>query len=124
MTARKAERLIRLREWAKQLDEHQRSGIPISQWCKENGIGYKTYFYRKRRVQEEVLDALESEKALLPGNNSQSHLETPVFAALPVGNVRSSMLAVTLHIGTYTAEIHNGADTETVEGVLRTLSSL
>ena len=124
MTARKAERLIRLREWAKQLEEHKRSGVPISQWCKENGIGYKTYFYRKRRVQEEILDAVESEKALLPSNGSPGRVVAPVFAALPVMNTSSSVLAVTVHVGIYKAEIQRGADIETVEGVLRTLSSL
>jgi len=124
MTARKAERLMRLREWAKQLEEHQRSGKPIRQWCKENGIGYKTYFYRKRRVQEELLDALESEKVLLPCNSSPMPIATPVFAELPSPKLTSADTAMTVQIGTYTAEIHNGADMETVEGVLRTLSSL
>jgi len=124
MTARKAERLIRLREWSKQLEEQQQSGKPISQWCNEKGIGYKTYFYRKRRVQEELLDALESEKVLFPCNSSSMPIETPVFAALPARTINQSLLAVTVHVGAYAAEIHNGADIETVEGVLRTLSSL
>jgi hypothetical protein len=49
-------------------------------------------------------------------------MEVPVFAALPMR--RRSEAAVTVQIGAYVADIHNGADAETVEGVLRTLIRL
>jgi len=99
--------------------------MKVSKWCEANGIGIKNYYYRMRRVREELLDAAESGNALVLSNTSPQQLSTtPVFAALPAGKMISYTTAATVQIGTYIAEINNGADLETVDGVLRTLSRL
>ena len=125
MTAYKAARKIRLHEWARQIEECHQSGMPIQQRCKENGIGYKNYFYRQRRVREELLDAMESNTALMLNNNLPTQQAPPVFAAVPAARMNEyRTVAATIQIGTYIAEINNGADLETVDGILRTLSRL
>jgi hypothetical protein len=43
---------------------------------------------------------------------------------VPTSKISNIMPAATVQIGTYIAEINNGADLETVDGVLRTLSRL
>ena len=126
MTAQKVARLMRLKEWAKQIEECEKSGTTVQQWCEENKIGYKNYFYRKRRVREELLDAMESGTSLSLSNNRLIGQESGVFAEVPstLRPTRYGTAAVTVQIGAYSAEINNGADIETVEGVLRTLSNL
>ena len=41
---------VRLREWAEQLEAQQASGLTVPQWCAENGIKTKSFYYRLRRV--------------------------------------------------------------------------
>ena len=107
-------RVIQLREWASQIQERLDSGLTVQAWCEERGLPVKTYYYRLKRVREELLEAAENQNALaLPGK--------PVFAALPMN---SSCAAVTVRIGGYEAEIRDGADTDTIERVLRALMRL
>jgi len=108
-------RTIQLQEWASQIQERLQSGLTVNEWCVRHGIPVKTYYYRLRRVREELLESAGSGNVLtLP--------ERPVFAALSVPGLKN--VAVTVHIGEHTAEIQDGAGTETIERVLRTLSRL
>jgi len=99
--------------------------MSVRQWCDENGIGIKNYYYRMRRVREELLDAMGNNNTLTLRNSSPIPLETPIFAAVPERKlINYTNVAATVQIGTYIAEINNGADMDTVDGVLRTLSRL
>ena len=49
---------IRLQEWAAQIEAQQASGMTVQQWCAENGIKEKTYYYRLRRVREQCVDSV------------------------------------------------------------------
>ena len=51
---------IRLREWSEQIERQQSSGMSVEQWCVENGIKPKTYYYRLRRVREKCVAAQPS----------------------------------------------------------------
>jgi len=115
-------RQMRLREWAGQISDCKQSGSTVRQWCEENGIGLKTYYNRMKRVREELLDNIDHAGAAQLSNWIPKQIGTPVFAALPMP--RRGGAAVTVQIGAHTAEINNGADAETVEGVLRALSRL
>lgn len=127
MTVSKTLRQMRLREWSKQIIDCENSGISVSEWCERNGVGYKNYYYRKRRVREELLDSAESSgNSLVVQDRICKEISGTIFAAVPASAGVSSGygMAATVQIGTYTAEIKNGADMETIEGVLRTLSRL
>ena len=47
---------VRHREWAAQIQECQNSGLPIKEWCKQNGINVYTYYRRLRKLREELLE--------------------------------------------------------------------
>lgn len=47
---------LRLNEWAEQIQERKQSGLNVQDWCKQNGISPKTYYYRLRRVREECVE--------------------------------------------------------------------
>ena len=122
MNVTSAMQSILIREWAQQIRESQESGLSIRKWCDENGIGIKTYYYRRKRVREELLNNMESESATQLVSFTSKQLGAPVFAALPMPQRHAA--AVTVQIGMHIAEIHNGADADTVESVLRTLTRL
>ena len=54
---------VRLREWAEQLEAQQASGLTVPQWCAENGIKTKSFYYRLRRVREQYI---QSSQAIVP----------------------------------------------------------
>jgi len=140
MNVQEVKRQVRLREWAEQINDCKQSGLTVKAWCKENGVYIKTYYNRMKKVREELLDAMGTgDPAQLPwkpgvdwgvapcltgphGEQTSRQLETSAFVAIPMPRRRDA--AVTVQIGSHIAEVHNGADAETVEGVLRTLVRL
>ena len=48
---------IRLRKWSEQIERQQSSGMSVEQWCVENRINPKTYYYRLRKVREQCVAA-------------------------------------------------------------------
>ena len=51
---------LRMREWSEQIERQQSSGLSVEQWCDENGINPKTYYYRLRKVREKCVAAQPS----------------------------------------------------------------
>lgn len=40
---------VRLKQWAEMVRQRNESGLNVSQWCRQNGINQKTYYYRLNR---------------------------------------------------------------------------
>ena len=57
---------VRLENWAAEVESRTLSGLTVQQWCRENGMSPKTYYYHLRKVRESVI---ESEPAIVPLNN-------------------------------------------------------
>ena len=53
-------REVRLHEWKMQIEAQQASGTTVQQWCADNGINPKTYYYRMRKVREQCVDTAPS----------------------------------------------------------------
>lgn len=51
---------IRLWEWKTQIEAQQSSGLTVREWCSQNGISPKTYYYRLKRVREHCIEAMPS----------------------------------------------------------------
>lgn len=50
---------IKLRQWAEMIKCRNESGMTVSEWCKENGINLKTYYYRLKKVRQAVCGEIE-----------------------------------------------------------------
>ena len=130
MKVQSLRRQMRLREWAEQVKECEQSGLPVGKWCEETGIPKKTYYNRRNRVREELLDIVETSGALrLSGLGSDGmgklapkQPEPPIFAALPMPQDKGP--AVTVWIGRYAVDIQNGANETVVGQVLKVVSLL
>lgn len=48
---------VRLREWTEQIKAQQESGMTVAEFCAENGINLKTYYYRLRKVREQCMES-------------------------------------------------------------------
>jgi len=123
MSVQKAILSIRMQEWARQIQECQQSGMTIREWCEENGISTKVYYYRRKRAREELLDAAGSGQALQVSSKALSLPDAPVFASfsMPKG---SKGAAATVRLGDHSVDIYNSADGEVIEYVLKVVSRL
>ena len=144
MKAQNMAERIKIDGWAKLIRECQESGLSVRQWCEENGFSTKTYYYRRKRVREELLETVTGgETALMlkastyedrDGTAGQIGMANraigaesaqsarPVFAAFPIPQDKGA--AVTVWLGGYSVDIKNGADGAVVEQVLKVVSRL
>lgn len=92
--------------WAERIAECRNSGLSVKTWCKQNQVCEQTYYRWQKRV-----------FALAKAQHKAQFAEvTPI---LPAQN--NSPVAITVHVAGISADIHNGADSATVESVLRIL---
>ena len=56
---RTVKRQLMLEEWEKQVIDCRSSGLTVKEWCRQNGMKDKTYYYRLRKVCEKCLEARE-----------------------------------------------------------------
>ena len=63
---------VRLENWAAEVESCAASGLTVQQWCNENGMSPKTYYYHLRKVRESII---ESEPAIVPLNNKVASSE-------------------------------------------------
>jgi hypothetical protein len=141
MKAQTAKRMVQIQAWAAQISAWKQSGQTIRQWCVENGMDRKTFYYHRKRVQEEMLEAYESTTsttqlarssyASLPtGQNVPdianasfySTREKPAFVSLPMPHETGA--AISVRLGDYAVDIQNDADSALIEQVLRVVSRL
>jgi len=101
----------RLENWTARIMACRSSGMTIREWCRENGLSEKSYYYWQRRL----FDTL----------SQQQKAAQPAFAEITPStrNRVDSGIAVTVRIFGAEADIHTGADAATVETVLRVLKS-
>jgi len=130
MEISEAKRYVRLREWAAMIQACKASGQNIKDWCKENGICTKTYYYRLKSVRLAALQEPEKVYGYYPeGGGSQ-----PVFAELPFGAANEKMkalepnamdvCAVTVRMGEMLIDINNGADPGVIAQTLRIMREI
>lgn len=43
---------VRLKQWAEMVQSRNESGLTVSEWCRQNGVNLKTYYYRLKRVRQ------------------------------------------------------------------------
>lgn len=97
----------RMAEWTERISSCRNSGISIKQWCRENGIVEKTYYYWQRRVFKALTTRQE-----------------PYFARVPVERRNDYMeVAATVRIGNAEADIYPSADASIIEAICRGLKS-
>ena len=87
---------IRLREWSEQIERQQSSGKSVEQWCVENGINPKTYYYRLRRVREKCVATQPSIVTItVPDESGSIRIEkNGMSITLPCGVAPETLIAL------------------------------
>ena len=58
---------VRLKQWTEMVRQRNESGLNVSQWCRQNGINQKTYYYRLNRVRKALCGEVEKHE-IVPVN--------------------------------------------------------
>ncbi len=92
---------VRKNQWAEIIRACQSSGMTVKAWCTENGVNIKSYYYRLRKLREELCNASQQ--------------------AVPVCNISASH-SVVIRNGSVTAEIPDGMSAATISAVVKVVS--
>lgn len=92
--------------WSDQIADCRSSGQTVSQWCAAHGLATSTYYTRQRKVYEMAAKA------------SSTFVEVQTETHPTVGGSIATVSA-----GGLTAEIHTGADEQTMEALFRAMKS-
>ncbi len=87
---------VRLQEWSAQIEAQQASGLTVRQWCIENGVKPKTYYYHLKKVREQFLDSSPTIVPLnVPQQSADIRIEkNGVQISLPVNISPDTLLAL------------------------------
>ena len=86
----KVKKEVRLAQWAEMVRRRNESGLTVTDWCKENGINLKTYYYRLKRMQQMVCDEIEQHD-IVPVEPNSGAETTAEKIELSVGDVKISL---------------------------------
>ena len=92
---------VRKKQWAEIIQACQNSGMTVKAWCLENGINIKSYYYRLRKLREELCNSTQQ--------------------VVPICSFSSSHFIV-IRNGNVTAEIPDGISAATIDAVVRAVS--
>ena len=113
----------KLRLWISRIQECRSSGITVEAWCKQQGFSSKNYYYWMRKIKREAFEALPAERK--PTAKMQSVVYETPFAEIPVITTPENTIAVCrIQLGNAVLEVNSGADSVTIENVLRTIKNL
>ena len=97
----------KLAQWVQIVSQCRDSGMSVRQWCQEHDVNVSSYYKWQRKVY-----------AIAQAQQESRFVEVTPAQSVAVGGV-----AVTIRIAGAEADIHNGADSATVETVLWVLKS-
>ena len=95
----------KLSMWADRVTACRESGMTVRQWCEENGISVKTYYNWQKRLYQMATE------------------QEPRFAEITGCIPQSRSSVATVQIGAAQAEIHVGADEETLRSLFQAMKS-
>ena len=98
----------RLVEWSRRVEACRSSGLPVGQWCRENGIAVSAYFSWQRKVFRALQEVREVTFAEVPIIEHPQPCEH-IVAAIEVSGVR--------------IQVYGGADEATLLVILRAAKS-
>lgn len=57
-------------EWADKISQCRESGLTVSEWCRQNSINPKTYYYHLRKIRKEICEQIPVPVMTVPEMNS------------------------------------------------------
>lgn len=90
--------------WSKRITDCKNSGMRPGEWCEENGINVKTYYYWHNKIRKLVSQQTE-------------------FFEVPAAPGRRDVPSATIRVGIVEADIYSGADAEMIRAICKALKT-
>ena len=103
----------RMEQWADVVRKCRESGLSNREFCRQNGISEKTYYYRLRKLREAAVNVGKAENTTL----CRVDLSDDCGGETEHGQIR-------LHFHGAEIEVAHGASSDTLKMVLRILNEL
>lgn len=113
-----AKNQIRADRWRMLIQTCQQSGQTVVNWCEENNINIKTYYYWLRKLRKQELCTKE---LLVPVSDEKPVAFKKLQVHTPVPNTQA---AVIIRLNGATVEISEGTSQQTIQAVLLALQSI
>ena len=113
-----AKNQMRAENWRTLIQACRQSGQTVVNWCEQNNINSKTYYYWLRKLRTQELDGKELPVPVQEGKPvvfKQLEVQTPVAG---------TQAAVIIRLPSATVEVAEGTSQATVEAVLLALRCL
>ena len=81
---------VKLAQWAEMVKNRNESGLTVTDWCKQNSINLKTYYYRLKRLRQAVCNEIEQHD-IVPVKPIAGTEPTSEKIELSVGDVKISL---------------------------------
>ena len=81
---------VNLKHWSEMVRQRNESGLSVSQWCRQNGVKQKTYYYRLKRVRKALCGEVEKHE-IVPVSTEPEIAVSHEQISLSVGNVVVSL---------------------------------
>ena len=97
----KVKKNLQLQQWAQMVTERQSAGMTVAQWCEHEQISQSVYYYRLRKVRENICEQIAVPVAEIPASANGS--------------------VMTISCGEMTVEIGNAVSVEVITAVIEAL---
>lgn len=104
----KTKRAVQHKAWAEMYAAYQTSGKTVREWCNEQGIVTKTFYYRLRKLREAALE------------QAGSHQIVQIAANLEIPSAKEPQ-SIKIHGNGITVELPENIACETITAILRGL---
>ena len=81
---------VKLAQWAEMVKSRNESGLTVTDWCNQNSINLKTYYYRQKRLRQAVCNEIEQHD-IVPVKPISETEPTSEKIELSVGDVKISL---------------------------------
>jgi len=114
---------IRKQQWAKMIQQCNSSGLTKREWCRQNGISTKTFYYRQKQLRNEAYCALagKAQPEQVPSTQVEfAEIELPSSESLSMETVSEFHPDAGIRTCTMTVEVSSHASKE----ILRLIRAL
>lgn len=82
---------VRHQKWREMYEEYLSSGKSVVQWCAENGVSKKTFYYRLRQIRSEGIEEIEHHEIV-------TIAASPATTAAAPGTIRISCSGIEIEL--------------------------
>ena len=119
---------VRTQEWFGIIQACNASGQPKRQWCEENGVSVRKFFYWQKKIREQLYNEVKKkENAMVPVPCTEAFQLPPAFAEIaatkvPVGTDGSFQADAVIMVGGVSIQLSNTATKELLDRISGALS--